>query len=123
MPIQIIRKSQLTSTSRHVRNDVYETHRFLLANDAVGVTVTDIVLKPGIEAIYGYDEHIEIAYCIEGLATLTDLLTNESYEIAPGTMWIARMGEKFRFSASIQTRLICVFTPPFKGHETGFVKK
>jgi L-ectoine synthase len=119
--IQIIQKSALEGTSRHVRNDVYETFRFLLATDAVGVTVTDIVLNPGVEETYGYDDHIEIAYCIEGRAALTDLADNTNTDIVPGVMWVARKGQKFRFIAYEPTRLICMFTPPFEGHETGLV--
>ncbi len=120
MAVRIIHKSELAGTARHVRNDTYETYRFLLSADGVGVTITDIVLVPGIEATYGYDDHIEMAYCIEGQATLTDIATGTVHPIKPGTMWIARRGETFRFIASQATRLICVFNPAFEGHETGF---
>jgi L-ectoine synthase len=120
MSVRIIRKEQLQGTSRHIRNDIYETHRFLLAEDNVELTVTDIVLAPGVEAIYGYDQHIEIAYCIEGSAHLTDLTSGQTHHITPGTMWVAQRTSRFRFLADASTRLICVFTPPFTGSETGF---
>jgi L-ectoine synthase len=120
--VQIIQKSKLTGTARHVRNETYETYRFLLSTDGVGVTITDIVLAPGIEATYGYDDHIEMAYCIKGDAILTDIATGTAHPIKPGTMWIARRGETFRFLAMQPTRLICVFNPAFEGHETGFAK-
>jgi quercetin dioxygenase-like cupin family protein len=77
-------------------------------------------MTPGIEATYGYDQHIEIAYCLEGAAELGDEATGAKHEILPGTLWIATRGSRFRFRASIPTRLICVFSPPFMGHETGF---
>jgi quercetin dioxygenase-like cupin family protein len=120
MPVRIISKDALRNTSRHIRNASYETFRFLLASDDVGVTVTDIVLAPGEEAIYGYDNHIEIAYCIEGEAVLQDSSGGPEERILPGVMWVAGRGDRFRFRALIPTRLICVFTPPFTGHETGF---
>jgi L-ectoine synthase len=120
MPIQIVRKAQLTGTDRHVRTAAYETHRFLLAGDGAEVTVTDVVLRPGIEATYGYDRHVEVAYCLEGAATLTDLETGATHAIAPGTLWVAPRGSRFRFVAAEPTRLVCVFTPPFAGRETGF---
>ncbi len=120
MPIRVIRKSDLAGTARHVCNDTYETFRFLLKPDGAGVTITDIVLNPGIEADYGYDGHVEMAYCIEGRAKLTDLATGIGEVIEPGALWIAPMGARFRFVAETQTRLICVFTPPFDGGETGF---
>lgn len=120
MSVKIIRKSDIIGTSRHVRTHAYETHRFLLRSDGAGVTVTDIVLSPGIEETYGYDENIEVAYCIEGHAKLTDLATNVTTQISPGALWVANKGDRFRFVASVPTRLICVFTPPFDGGETGF---
>lgn len=118
--ITIKRKSDLLGTSRHVKTHTYETVRFLLADDHAGVTLTDITLAPGIEETYGYDTHIEVAYCLEGHATLTDLTTGEQHEIMPGTLWAATQHEKFRFIAHQPTRLICAFTPPFQGQETGF---
>ncbi len=120
MPVRFIAKQDLQGTGRHVRHDAYETFRFLLAADGLGVTVTDIVLEPGIEATYGYDNHVEIAYCIEGTGELTDLATNRPTAIRPGTMWIAERGDRFLFRAEEPIRLVCVFVPPFEGHETGF---
>jgi L-ectoine synthase len=119
MNVRIIKKQDLVGTPRNVKAATYETFRFLLDSDGAGVTVTDIVLKPGIEAEYGYDHHIEIAYCIEGRAELK-VDGRESFVIEPGTMWVAEKGSRFRFKASEPTRLICVFNPAFAGHETGY---
>lgn len=120
MPVRIVAKKDLAGSARKVRNPLYETTRFLLASDGLGVTVTDIVIQPGPEAVYGYDNHIEIAYCIEGEAVLTDLATGQPRQIAPGTLWVAEKGDRFNFRAETPIRLICVFTPAFGGHETGF---
>lgn len=120
MPVRIVRKNDLVGTDRHVRHEAYETYRLLLAADGAEVTVTDIVLNPGIEATYGYDKHLEIAYCIEGRADIVDLTTGTRSVIEPGTLWVAERGDRFRFKADEPTRLICVFTPPFTGSETGF---
>ncbi len=120
MSIHIIRKEQIVGTTRHIRNETYETYRFLLDSDQADVTMTDILLFPDIEETYGYEKHIEIAYCIEGNAELVDLSNDQTYPITPGTLWVARRGDKFRFRASVPTRLICVFSPPFSGQETGF---
>jgi L-ectoine synthase len=120
MGIVIKRKEELLGTTRHVQNHAYETVRFLLEPDGAGVTVTDILIKPGIEEVYGYKEHIEVAYCLEGHATLTDLSDGSRHEITAGTLWAATKHEQFRFIAHRPTRLICVFTPPFTGAETGF---
>lgn len=121
MPITIKRKAELWGTSRHVKTHTYETVRFLLADDRAGVTLTDILLVPGVEETYGYEARIEVAYCIGGHATLTKLTTGESHDIMQGTLWAAVNHEKFKFIAHEPTRLICAFTPPFEGHETGFM--
>jgi L-ectoine synthase len=64
-----------------------------------------------------------VAYCLEGHAILTDLSDGSVHEILPGTLWAATQHEKFKFEASAKTRLICAFTPPFAGSETGFAKE
>lgn len=120
MSVHVIHKADLENTPRHVKNEAYETYRFLLASDHAKVTVTDIVLNPGIKEIYGYENHIEIAYCIEGEAELTDLSNQAHHHIGEGSLWVAQKGAQFSFLASEPTRLICVFSPPFTDHETGF---
>jgi L-ectoine synthase len=122
MPIKIINKTDLLGGPRHIKHTTYETCRFLLDADEVGVTVTDIVMEPHVDEIYGYDDHVEIAYCIGGDATLTDIATGFSHDIRPGVMWVTAKGDRFRFVARVPTRLICVFTPAFSGAETGFAK-
>ena len=120
MALRFIDKSALNGSDRHVENEVYETHRFLLAEDGLNITITDILLHPGIERIYGYDDHVEIAYCIEGAAIIRDHASSLETHINPGMMWIAEKGDRFSFRAEVSTRLICAFTPPFSGSETGF---
>ncbi len=123
MALLIKTKEALLNTDRHVCTHAYDTVRFLLESDMAGVTLTDIVIQPGIEEVYGYDEHIEVAYCLEGKAILTDLQTGLVHSILPGTLWAATKHERFSFIAEQPTRLICAFTPPFKGGETGFASK
>lgn len=118
--MRIIRKENLRNTSRHVESHAYETFRFLLASDGAGVTVTDIVLKPGILETYGSADRTEISYCLEGEAVLTELADNSEHKIVPGTLFVASPGDRFTFLASQPTRCICVFIPPFSGEETGF---
>lgn len=119
--MQVIRKNDLQNTGRHIQNELYNTTRFLLASDNAGATVTDNVLAPDIEEVYGYDHHTEIAYCIEGEALITDA-AGDRHTMLPGTMLVSRPGERFRLLASKPTRVICVFTPPLNGGETGFAK-
>ena len=117
--MRVIRKDELNGSSRRIQNDNYTTTRFLLASDQAGVSLTDIVLMPGIREAYGYAALTESAYCLEGEATVTEA-AGKREAITPGTMWVAEPGETFRFVAIRPTRLICVFTPPLEGDETGF---
>lgn len=119
--MKIIKKDELHATLQHIQNDLYDTTRFLLAADNAGATVTDNTLAPGVAQVYGYDHHTEIAYCIEGEALITDA-AGERHKILPGTMMVSQPGERFSFLASKPTRMICVFTPPLNGGETGFAK-
>lgn len=118
--IKVIDKSGLAGSPRHVVNQHYESFRFLMREDGSDVTVTDIVLKTGVSADYGYDAHSEVAYCISGEAMLTDLSTGKTHRITAGTLWTSAKGDRFRFMPLSDTRLICVFSPPFAGGETGF---
>ena len=110
---------ELVGTAHDVTHPNYRTMRLLLRSDPAPVSVTDIVLVPGIEDIYGYDDRTEIAYCIEGRATVRDLNGGSEREIEPGVLWVAPPGSRFSFVAHEPTRLICVFDPPLEGDETG----
>ncbi len=123
MAILIRHKADLLGSSRHVKTHAYETVRFLLKSDGVGLTLTDIVLKPDVEAVYGYEQHLEVAYCLSGHARLTEVSSKVVHDIRAGTLWAARAGEHFSFVAFEETRLICAFTPAFEGDETGFAKR
>ncbi len=111
-------RKDIVGTPRDVKNVNYRTLRLLLATDDVPVSLTDIVLNPGIEDIYGYADRTEIAYCIEGRATSRDLKTNVAQDIYPGVLWVAP-NSRFSFLAHEPTRLICVFYPPLEGNESG----
>ena len=108
--------------SRHVSAPTYDTVRLLIAEDDATIGLTDITLHPGIPAVYGYDHHLEVVYCLEGSAEIDKLDDAPVEQITPGSVWIARPGERFRFIAHAPTRLICVFTPPLQGDETGYAE-
>ncbi len=113
--------AEALGTARDVRHRNYRTLRLLLAEDPSPVSVTDIVLEPGIQDTYGYADRTEIAYCISGEAIVVDLERGVEQRIRPGSLWIAPPGSRFSFEASEPTRLICVFDPPLQGDETGLV--
>ena len=80
------------------------------------LTLTDIYLHPGIDAVYYYPHHLEIAYCLEGRATRESIEDGSRHEVTPGFLWAAT-NEGFRFTVHATIRLIGVFNPALPGPE------
>ena len=110
-------KEDLRGTARAVETGAWSTTRFLLREDGVGLTLTDVTVRQGSDAVYGYRHHVEVCYCLEGEATLEELATGRVHAVRPGTLWAAAKGERFRFRALAPTRLVSVFTPALVGPE------
>ena len=119
MKVRTIRKADLLGTPRHVRHELYDTVRFLLAGGGEAVTVTDNTLVPGREAICGYDNHTEIVNRLEGEAELEEIGRGQVLPIRPGTVWVSRPGARFRFVAHQPTRVICVSPRPSRAARPG----
>ena len=111
-------KGDLEGTTSAVQTDDWSTVRFLLREDGAGLTVTDGRIREGSDAVYGYEHHQEVCYCLEGDATLEELDTGRVHRVGPGTLWLARRGERFRFVVREEIRLVSVFTPALVGPET-----
>jgi L-ectoine synthase len=93
------------------------TLRYLLRDDGVGITVSDIRVKAGGDAILHYKNHMEANLVIEGEGTLEDMATGEVYDLAPGTIYVLDKHDRHRVRSKTAMRLICVFTPPLVGGE------
>ncbi|MFP6740479.1 MAG: ectoine synthase [Alphaproteobacteria bacterium] len=92
--------------------------RYLLREDGVGFTVSDIRVKAGSSAVLHYKNHIESNLVIEGEGTVEDMATGEVHNLAPGTVYVLDKHDKHRVNATTAMRLICVFTPALVGGET-----
>jgi L-ectoine synthase len=93
------------------------TRRFLLEEDGIGITVSDIRIKPGEGAQLWYKNHIEANYVIEGEGTLTELDTGKTHELRPGVMYCLDKHDRHRIVTKTPMRMICVFTPALAGGE------
>ena len=109
-------RDDLQGTKNVVKTDAYTSTRFLLREDNIGLTLTDIYLHPQIDAVYHYPHHLEIAYCLGGKAILENLEDGKIHEVTSGFIW-ATTKEKFRFKVLETVRLICVFNPALVGPE------
>ncbi len=92
--------------------------RYLLREDGVGFTVSDIRIEAGSDMVLWYKNHIEANYVLEGERSVEDLETGTVYELAPGTMYVLDKHDRHRFRSKTRMRMICVFTPALVGGET-----
>ena len=93
------------------------TLRYLLREDGVGFTVSDIRVGAGGDKVLWYKNHIEANLVIEGEGTVEDLATGEVHELKPGTMYVLDKHDRHRIRTTTPMRLICVFTPALVGGE------
>jgi L-ectoine synthase len=105
--------------SKHVvcPNDGFISHRYLLDSDNMGFTMTRTTIMPNGEQYWHYKNHLEACFCIQGHGRLTNVETDEVFEIKPDTMYALDKNDAHIFEAYEETILICVFNPPLKGKE------
>ncbi len=93
------------------------TLRYLLRDDGVGFTVSDIRVGAGGEKVLWYKNHIEANLVIEGEGTVEDMATGTVYDLKPGTIYVLDKHDRHCIRTKTAMRLICVFTPPLVGGE------
>lgn len=64
-----------------------------------------------------YKHHFEAVYCYSGKGSLTDLETDTTYTIEPGTLYALDKHDRHILRAETELRLICAFNPPVTGRE------
>lgn len=116
----IVRKlTEIMNTWRHASGEGWESRRIVLADDAMGYSMHDTLVKEGAELLLEYKNHLEANYCFEGIGEVEDVATGECYSIQPGTMYALDKHDKHILRAiKGDLRLICVFSPPLSGRET-----
>jgi L-ectoine synthase len=94
------------------------SRRFLVADDGVGYTVTDTLVRAGTKSRLEYRNHLEACYCIEGSGEVIEL-DGTSHALVPGTLYALDEHDAHFLVASPHEdlRLVCVFTPALRGDE------
>ncbi|MCT2581978.1 ectoine synthase [Actinophytocola gossypii] len=94
------------------------SRRFLVADDGVGYTVTDTLVRAGTKSRLEYRNHLEACYCIEGSGEVVEL-DGTSHPLTPGTLYALDEHDAHFLVASPHEdlRLVCVFTPALRGDE------
>ena len=114
----IVRTLQdIVGTDRDVDGGNWSSRRLSLADDGMGFSMHDTVLRAGTETHMWYKNHLEGVYCIEGKATLEDKATGQVHEIRPGTIYLLNDHDQHVLRVEEDLRVICTFNPPVTGAE------
>lgn len=108
---------EITGTDRDVEAENWTSRRILLAQDGMGFSMHDTMIRPGTETLIWYRHHLEAVYCIEGDGEVEVLATGKVYPISAGTTYALDGNEKHLLRARTQMRMVCVFNPPLTGRE------
>ena len=92
--------------------------RFLNRDYGCGFTISMPRGTAGNESILWYKNHVEANLILEGEAELEDLTSKETWDLAPGTLYVVGPRDRHRLTAKTNTALFCVFNPALNGDET-----
>ena len=107
----------IVGTERDVDGGTWSSRRLCLADDRMGFSMHDTILRAGTETHMWYKNHLEAVYCIEGKGTLEDKATGEIHELTPGTIYLLNNHDKHVVRAEEDLRMVCSFNPPVTGRE------
>ncbi len=107
----------IVGSDRDVDGGNWSSRRLCLADDGMGFSMHDTVLRAGTETHMWYKNHLEGVYCIEGRATIEDKATGVVHEIRPGTIYLLDDNDQHVVRVEEDLRVICTFNPPVTGRE------
>ena len=105
------------STGTSVDADTWTSRRLLLADDGMGFSLHDTIMRAGTTTPMWYRNHVEAVYCIHGEGELRETDTGAVHQIGPGTLYALDAHDRHSVHARTDLRLICVFNPPCTGQE------
>lgn len=108
---------EISGTDRDVVAENWTSRRILLAQDGMGFSLHDTIIRAGTETLIWYRHHLEAVYCIEGSGEVEVLATGEVHPVTAGTTYALDGNEKHLLRATSQMRMVCVFNPPLTGRE------
>ncbi len=114
----IVRKlSETHGTDREVKAETWTSHRLLLADDKMGFSMHDTLIKAGTATEMWYRNHLEAVYCVSGKGEIKDLATGDVHPIEDGTLYALDQHDKHILYGHTDMRMVCVFNPPVTGRE------
>ncbi|QYX56168.1 ectoine synthase [Roseovarius sp. SCSIO 43702] len=110
--------SEILDTDAHVKGDAFESRRMLLAQDGVGYSLHDTLVREGTEQRLHYKNHVESNYVFQGEGEVENLETGEVFPLGPGSLYVLDNHEPHLLRAlKGDMRIVCVFTPALTGRE------
>ena len=77
---------EISGTDRDIETENWRSRRIVLANDKVGFSLHETILKAGSVNDFWYAYHIEAVWIIEGEGELYDKDNDVSYQVGPGSL-------------------------------------
>jgi len=108
---------EIENTKRDVKFKEGRSLRLILESDKMGFSVHKTIIPKGEIGHWHYKHHLEACYCIKGSGLLTNLSTNEIYNINVDTIYMLDDNDNHTFEALEDVILISIFNPPVKGTE------
>lgn len=108
---------EIENTERDVNFKEGKSLRIVLAKDNMGFSIHKTIIPKGKKGHWHYKNHLESCYCIKGSGILTNLTTNESFNINVDTVYSLDNNDNHTFEALEDVVLISVFNPPVTGTE------
>ncbi|MEZ4368005.1 MAG: ectoine synthase [Kofleriaceae bacterium] len=108
----------IRGTDREVSAETWTSRRLLLADERMGFSLHETIIKAGTTTKMCYRNHLEAVYCVGGKGSIEDLGTGTVHAIEDGTVYALDKHDDHVLRADTELRLVCVFNPPLVGRET-----
>lgn len=91
--------------------------RALTQKDQLGFSLSDVRLDAGNRSELWYKHHWEANIVLDGQGTVTDLNTDESWSLAPETIYVVGPDDRHSIESETDLHLLSLFNPPLQGDE------
>jgi L-ectoine synthase len=118
--IMIVRNlKEIEGTQREVDGGNWVSRRLILAEDRMGCSVHDTIIRAGTQTHIHYRNHLEVVYCIAGAGEVETLADGKVYPLEAGSLYALDQHDEhlLRADSNQDMRMVCVFSPPLTGRE------
>jgi len=107
----------ILGTDQDVAGNGWRSRRLILARDGLKYSVHETILEANVALRFAYASHRETVYCIEGEGSVRNLVTGETWELRPGSLYSVGIGDDHVVTTQSAMKLVCIFDPPLEGQE------